>query len=131
MSEVVSHILEPVANNASRWMEANSTPDVLSNIDKMDERIGEYEQIELAEVDKELDELSNQDDDEDGKLNDGVNQKAESGSYSGVMMVLSSGLVELTSLLRHGYNLLLSIVRVLVVNTIMDMVLERRMMLSS
>ena len=76
-------------------------------------------------------ELSNQDDDEDGKLNDGVNQKAESGSYSGVMMVLSSGLVELTSLLRHGYNLLLSIVRVLVVNTIMDMVLERRMMLSS
>ena len=64
MSEVVSHLLEPVANNSSGGMEANSTPDVLSSIDQLNERVGDLEEIDLEAVDKELDDLVNMDVDE-------------------------------------------------------------------
>jgi hypothetical protein len=63
MSEVVSHLIEPVANDYCGSMEANSTPDVLSKIDSFNERVVDYEEIDLSEVDKELDELTKVDED--------------------------------------------------------------------
>ena len=57
MSKVVSPLLEPVANNFSGGMEANSTPDVLSSIDQLNGRVGDFEEIHLEAENKELDNL--------------------------------------------------------------------------
>ena len=57
MSEIVSHLLEPVANYWDGGMEVNSTPDMLSRIDRMNDDPPELELIDIDEVDRELDEM--------------------------------------------------------------------------
>ena len=58
LSETVSQVLEPVANLYEGGMEVNSTQDLLSRIDELnDGKNLELENIDFSEVNRELDEL--------------------------------------------------------------------------
>ena len=52
MSEIISMVMEPMAKSWVGGMEANSTPDFVSKIDNLNERIEPPENIDLEEVDK-------------------------------------------------------------------------------
>ena len=54
LSEIVSHILEPVVKTWSGGMEKESTGDVLAMIDEINEEEIEIEDVDLEKVDKYL-----------------------------------------------------------------------------
>ena len=59
LSETISTVLEPVANKMWGGMETTSTPDFVSKIAELNKKEFNCEEIDLAEIDRALDEKTN------------------------------------------------------------------------